>query len=442
MTTTLRDGLRDIADVAPRLAVPAGLYDRARRTRRRRQALALSAALAVLAVTTLGLYGSPQRRSAPPASPSEAGLPSRVAAPPAYTLDVATHPDGPATVVYDGGEQTHREPLTGNDDYPLVVIGTSDRYRLYHREEWDDPIPDAPMFLLSPNGHYVLQADSLAAGPNWASFVLDTTTGKTTVRRTGVPLAWSPDSRFAVFADFAMTDGTATAELQVVAMPSGTVMWQSPVSPRLGYTGFLTAAVSPDGTALAVLDGPELHVYRKADAQWHSVLDTTHTDLTTQELAGPAAWTPDGQDVVAFDAGHGTLTRLDATTGHTAGGTPLPALGRQPDQAVSDRIIGWRGGTPIVTEGNRIVLLSNPVRTLITAPPGTIDLQVATDRLALPFRDPGSPDGGSVIQRYSPVVRVWVLVALALLAVVLVGRRVRGWIRERPGPYYDWSEPY
>jgi hypothetical protein len=416
--------VREIAEAAPVIAVRPGLFDRARRARRRRQAAGVTAAFIAAAVVTLGVYaGPPPPRPAQPSGPADGtALPSRVVAPPRGTADVRPAPVGEALVVFSGGEDSHQEGLF-SDSYPLVIVGAEDRYRTYDRPEWTFASSWSPTFLLSPDGRYLLMADR-SSGSQSRSRILDLRTGKVRGLAEGAPLAWSPDGRQAILVSY---DGDATsmdpqgAEIRVVDIPTGQVAWRSALPPRPRAGEALTAALSADGSALAVQHDAELTVYRRTGGGWKRGLDT-------ERLAGPAAWTPDGRHL-AVAGGQGQLALLDAAAGTPTPQPGLPTMATRPfDLPDHARLVAWRGETPILVAGNRVLLLADSPRTLLTAPAGTSELQIATDRLGQPPRRPGPPRPGPLTQRYRHLIAAtgaFVVLALALTPMLRRRREAR-----------------
>ena len=319
MTLELRDGLHEIADVAPRLSVPADLYERGRRVRRRRRATGAAAALIVVAVTAFGVYAPSRSATVAPANSGDTRLPSVVVSPPRFTAELVRAPVEPALVVYAGGESAHTEGFSG-DEYPLIVVGPDDAYRDYDRPEWTSFGDWLPTFLLSPDGRYILMTDT-TPGPQSASRLLDLATGNVRVLTWGAPIVWSPDGRFAVF----MRSDAGGERVAVVSMASDRMVWSGLVTQ--GVADNTTAAFAADGS-LAFLDGSELRIVRHNGQAWTVSADLHDRNLDVLRLAGPAAWTPDGRRIIAMTA-NGAMTPIAAANGAVST-RPLASLGPQP----------------------------------------------------------------------------------------------------------------
>ena len=87
--------------------------------------------------------------------------------------------------------------------------------------------------------------------------------------------------------------------------------------------------------------------------------------------------------------------------------------------------------------GNHVELLNRPARTLLTAPAGIAELQIATALLTAPLRTPGPPDPGPFRQRYAHLISIvgsTVAAVALLLVLVLLVRRFTAGRRARPSP--------
>jgi hypothetical protein len=208
------------------------------------------------------------------------------------------------------------------------------------------------------------------------------------------------------------------AEIRVVDVPAGRVEWRIALPPRPNVDMMLTAALSVDGSALAVQHGNDLMVYRRTGDGWQRKLDT-------QRLAGPAAWTPDGRRLTVTST-QGQFTLLDAATGNPMPERKLPTIEAQPFEQPGAKLVTWRGDTPVLVIGNRLLLLTDEPRVLLTAPAGIRELEIATDRIGEPPHQPGPPRPGPFAQRYRPIITVLgTLASLATLALVSTLRRRR-----------------
>ncbi|HEY2791688.1 MAG TPA: hypothetical protein VGJ28_04995 [Micromonosporaceae bacterium] len=396
MTSGLRDALRELAEQAPAPAVPPGLYEKARRTRRRRRLIGAAAALSVVALTGIFWYAQPPAPIVPaaPASAASLQLPSVVVAAPHGTDDIRDAPLPAALAVFAGRDEAD----------PLTLVGPDDQYRVYHRPEWTSANIYTPTFLLSPNGRYLLMDDTLGGSP--ASRLLDVTTGDVRVLTAGDPLAWSPDGRMAVFQSISYD---TNVEIRVADMPSGHIVNQFSMTLD-DPTQAVTASFSADNASLAVAAGRFLTVREANTIRGQGFMKPVYIVM---RIAGPDAW-PDGSSVLLLNnqcaqpcADSGELVSVDT-------GRPLPAGSSSVAPiAHNGSVIGWRGMTPVVAAGNRILFDDE---TTISAPPGTPELAVAVDGLSQPLRSPGRPNPGPRL----PGFRLPLLAVLSALAVVLV----------------------
>jgi hypothetical protein len=255
------------------------------------------------------------------------------------------------------------------------------------------------------------------AGDDGRTRLLDLTSGSVRILDAGLPLAWSPDGGYVILVhyDGDPTGGRGvTGSIRVVDPLSGRIVWEVNLPGTVRFADGLVAALSPDGSQLAVQQGTSLTVHRRSGGiAWQR-------PLTVERLAGPAAWTPDGRCLAIMGA-TGQLSQLDAGAGE-----PVPAAGWSTvrPQLVGmpgDEVIGWRGDTPVVQTNDRVVLLTDPAQVLVSAPDGTAELAVAADRLGQPSHDPGPPQGGPLLARLGYL--GWMVLA-AVSLVARIGARV------------------
>ena len=147
----LGEALHDVAGASPPLEVPADLFDRAWRVRRRRRFQA-ALAIVVLSVAVLTVTGRPGGLTVQPGQNPD-GLPSRVVPPPWLSADIDRAPLDAALVVFAGPAAT--ESALGDHSWPLTLVGAGDQYRVYERPEWTTATHPGRTFLLSPNGRYL-----------------------------------------------------------------------------------------------------------------------------------------------------------------------------------------------------------------------------------------------------------------------------------------------
>ncbi|GAB4052340.1 outer membrane protein assembly factor BamB family protein [Catellatospora paridis] len=420
MTTELGRIMHDVADNAG-MRVPSGLYARARRARRRRLA-------ALAAVTTLLIAGAiafPGWRPSPPA-PAEPGidqLPTVLVSPPAGTAALRDAPLSRALALYATADQ-----FLPGENSPLTVVGSDDRYREYDRPEWTFASGWTNTILLSPDGRYVLMAQ-WGSGDRLRSRLLDVATGDVRTLDAGAPLTWSPDGALAALVHYngdGTSDDPVGGQITVVSMPAGRKLWQVPLTPLPGVFRELRAALSPDGLMLAVQQRDQVTAYhRDGTVAWRA--------RVAGQLAGRAAWTPDGRRLLLSDA-RGRLLPLDAASGAAMAVLPgaegVQRVGREMTPLVD--VVGWRGETALAVIGNqRLYELSEPPRVLLTAPDTVYELDVATLHVGAQPRVPGVADPGP-----PPPFRLpgWAVALVAVAVIALLSRRrprhvVRDWLR-------------
>jgi hypothetical protein len=385
--TRLGEALRGMADGYPALSPPPeGMFDRARRAQTRRRlatGFAVVFILAALGYTTWLL---------PPAAPVAAGapnIPTYFIDPPKWTADVRAAPIERALMAF----------VMSSDHGKLVIVGPDSAYRTYRipvagASEW------TPSFLLAPDGR------SLMVVRQKTTELLDLASGRVSTLEAGAPVAWSPDGSQAILASF------DDAQLRVVRMPSGEVVWRIPL--RRDETR-VAAAFSPDGAQVAVQQGATLSVQRPGGEKWSKSV------VERLSLAGPLAWTEDGSRIALARLTPTTVfDLLDAATGQDVGTISntggLNYIGEQGRSVGLPAVVGWLEGSPIVNAGNRSVLhLNVPHNTLMIAVDGTREFQLSSVGTDWDAIDPRPPDPGPALQRYRPLVTP----ALAALITVL-----------------------
>jgi hypothetical protein len=423
----LRVALRETAEAAPPIGVPTGLFLRARRRHRRHQAIALAATVAVAALLVFGVYPRLDGTPAQPAEPAQPGLPTSLVHAPVWPAQLRRAPLDEAVALF-AGRESRESLLTGGDSFPLTVVGPTDQYRVYQRPEWSPASSAIPTFLLSPNGRYVLMPHFLTDGSGGQrTRVLDVRTGDTRELIGGAPLAWAPDGTRAILV--ARSEDPAGPIAFLVTDPAtGHVDWSVSVIPG-ARSEPLSAALSPDGTRLAVQVGDDVRLYQGSTPQWR-------TKVTGSWLAGAAAFTPTGD--VALVSVPGELRVLAGTSGAPLTGQRYPPLSAvRADQPPTVRLVAWRDGVPVLVMGDRVVLLSDPTAVLLTAPDDTGELDIAIDTLGRPATTPGRPHAGPFLARFrTPLIAGVLAVPLIVLALFLaprlygVIRRAAQWQRQ------------
>jgi hypothetical protein len=445
--TNLTELLRDLADEAPPMTVPSGLFDRSRRRRQVRWAMAATAVVVLLlsgyGVSLVGLGAGRDSARIAAGSP---GLPATVFDPPQWTQPFAGSPNGPASVVF-WGPAVPDQAFAGASasPTPTAVVGLSrDTYRVVY--------PAQPSLTLSPDGTTLLVARE--TGQTYRTDAVDLGTGRTRPVAAGrLPIGWSADGRYALVGitdRWSHPDAASVNDLtlDVLAWPSGHVEWSVRIARPDAVEGESTylVALSPDASMLAVSTSHELRVYRRDGTQlWHRPLDGW--DI----LAGPAAWRADGRIAVMrrttcvgcrpqqswSGPSDWRLTFVDAATGD-----PLPDRGYpKVTPAFSLSVIAWRGETayavtrvspaddPMKIQASLIRLApggAGPQRVL-AMPDGTGDLNVATDYVDT-IRPAGSPEFGFSLRQAAGMV---VPYAQLVIILVVIGFLLWWWRRNR-----------
>jgi hypothetical protein len=446
---SLQHGLRALAERAPAPRVPAGLFDRARRRRRRRWTAAV-AGVAVFGLATAGASLPASRgRQVADGTP---GIPSTVVGPRPWTAEVAERPAGPASIVFTGPSVPGRSPFRDVAS-PTAVVGlTADTYRVVY--------PSQGLPALSPDGNTLLLAHLDPGGPDlrsrgWRTDALDLTSGRTRAYAAGyAPVGWSVDGRHVLLVqpdrwDKPDAPGEKINDMtvRVAGWPSGQADWSVHIGRAdavEGETNYLVA-LSPDGSMLAVSTSHELRVYQRDGAlRWTRPLSGYDV------LAGPAAWRPDGRLAVMrrsavsnwYDPGRWTLAFVDAGTGAPLPDPGLPAV----RSATAVQVVSWRGDTAYAVvrsqrhgpgDGSRASLVNlapdaaDPVT--VVAPAGAENLDVAADYVA-GTRTAGPPSFGLswVGALYTVIPFAQAVVAVAAVVGVLWWARRRR--RHRPIP--------
>ncbi|MBV1853047.1 WD40 repeat domain-containing protein [Catellatospora tritici] len=419
MTAALRDALHQVADDSPPVQVATGLFDRALRARRRRRLAGLAAAVALASSVMMGAQ-LPVRPHPVASGDTIEQLPALIVQAPTWTADIEHAPLPRVLVAFDGDIYNEYMPDESTGDGgphpigPLTLVGPRDQYRSFDLSRADAPWDGT--VLLSPDGRYVM------TGHAGRTQLLDVTTGRSRMLEAGSPLAFSPDGRQAVLVHWDRSGYPVSGELRVVAVPTGEVAWSAPLAdgplPRE-----VDAALSPDGSTLAVQRHGDFYTYRRGvGVGWHRTLDG--------ELAGQLAWTPDGKSIAAND---GFLCLVDAKTGATgrciSWQSMLPRMPVREQTFGPTTVLAWEGDVPIIALPRDVVRMTEVPELLMRTPRGTGALAVSTSRVSWNPRQPGPPDPGPAIDRFRPLIDGAGLVVGGLVlvyAVVRLRRRARG----------------
>jgi hypothetical protein len=326
--------------------VPEDLWRRGRHSPRRRRITAVLACLLLAA----GLVWPPAPGWATTefASAGPDVLPAAVAGPYLWQQTFDAAPNGPVKLVFGTGHSLNLETA-------LVLVGQDDSYRLIYLNPGDEA------GTLSPDGRLLLRSN-----------LLDLATGRVRTLSRPVssfwPSVWAPDSRTALGViehddgvisygpnNEQLNDPQHADEIVLVDVASATVR-----TLHTADTSSWQAAFSPDGGRIAMNVGKSAQDQRLLilDVQTGAVLHSVPlTDR--QQLAGPAAWTPDGSQVLlahgdgcAWSAYCGAnpdqpdiqrwhLQHVDATTGQITD-DPARELRGWPS------LVAWRDGDPVL----------------------------------------------------------------------------------------------
>jgi hypothetical protein len=366
--------LATVADEVVPSAPPGDLWRRGRRRRRVRQTAAvLGVAVIVALAALLPPIRDSGRDTVLPAGPGDA-VPARVDIPWLWQATVVQRAPGNASVVFITDRTIYFE-ATG------VVIGRNGAYRILPMNIGDELGP------LSPDGRYEL----LRNGPH----LVDLKTGhQRTLTGAGKPIAWSRDGGKLLSVldrDDAvisydqngnqLNNPTKPDDINLVDVATGGVRTLHTEDTTLYPSG----AFAPDASRVAITVGADDR------AQTLRVLDATTGSVRwsvplgpNRSLAGPGAWSPDGERIAlfAFDGCAGAtcdeteqrdrrwrLEYLDATTGATISGADTPVTG------TPEHMLGWRyGADPVFTEYEDPTRSDGQVHLVAVGPDGQRDV--------------------------------------------------------------------
>lgn len=387
MSAGMRAALTEVAERAPAIAIPVGVFDRARRAHRRRKWLNGAAVLLVL-----GAAGAFAGLETPP--PPAAVQPDRVDEMPAYVVN----PPGWTARIQDAPLPRALVAFRSRDAREITLVGPADQYRSYDPGEGEG-------FELSPDGRYLM------TGHGQRTRLLDVVTGETRVIELGAPLSWAADSREAVLIRY---DGESentfpvTGELMIVDMPSGELVWSMTLDPG-PLPRDIYAALSPDGTTLAVKRLGNFYAQGIGEGFRRPLYGVSG-------IRAPVSWSPDGK-TLAVDCGL-VLCLVNANTGDEKRRFRIDQL--------ADRIgvVSWE---PLaVNTGAEIVCVEDQARRLLRGPEGSM-IRVATVLVDWTEREPGEPDAGPLWARSrgSAEIGLGAFVAGGLVVLWLIRRRGR-----------------
>ncbi|GIH01986.1 hypothetical protein Rhe02_00530 [Rhizocola hellebori] len=386
MTTRFRQVADEITVTAP--ALPPGFFDRARRTRRVRNALTACAATLLVALAGLALITTPAPR--PPeiaADPQRFPLPSELIEIPAWLADVRDAPIGQALIVTDLGDR-------------LVLVSPDNSFR-------DLPVGRVEhTFLLSPDG------GRLAMTEADRSYLLDLTSG---AQRDlpGKAITWSSDGKqLAVRID----GGFSVLEADTLALSWAVTRPTSANCPEVD------GIFSPDSSRFALVCSRDVDIYDRSGTSTRQTLPGAF------RFAGPRAWSPLNSEIMFEQGSSNHVLHLDWQTGicreedlYQRWRSPVP---------ISPYIVDWWQGSPVFSDGSDFipaVPAPHEVLHLITG----YSAQAATAIVDWSHtRPPAEPDRGpwllTLHQIWDNKFRLACMVLPVLLVVVLVTGSVQG----------------
>ncbi|MEV6964001.1 hypothetical protein AB0M47_02720 [Hamadaea sp. NPDC051192] len=349
MINQLRDALRAEADAVPAYSVYEPALRTARRRRRRRWSVALTAVAVFILLAISGVPGV-FSADAPPAGTTgtQPSIPDRLAFPPAFWPSVTGSPAGPASVLFGGQgfAPDHPERLLENEGDLAVVGATSDVYRMLRVTGYETHAGED--VLLSPDGRSLALPSGITGTPS----LLDLSTGGK-VKLKGfsagdyvTPMAWSPDGR-----TLAVLVNRGSTQIGLVDVPDGSFRAVSTVDPASFARGF-DVAFAPDGRQWAYLNEGKIIIVRP------DLTEVGRIDVGPSTwLAGKGAWAPDGRLMtVTLADGHWQLRGIDLATilsGQPAATANGRAWSVEGSELAAVRLLGWIGPQPVVAAYKR-----------------------------------------------------------------------------------------
>lgn len=426
MTDRLKAALRDLAAGAPEPADVDVWPAAVRRRRLRSAAVPIVVILAVVAIIlgTMSFgglsrdHGVPSKQTGAPSVPRHIGLPW------IWQTGPQEDPPGPVSVIFSGhGLPLNTGEVMGSEGNIGLVGASEDSYRLLL-------VPSSSGVggvALSPNGNLL----AISVGNDTS--VINLSTGMERRFSAGSPqavagpLGWLPDGRTVVVSRYGGENSAEPLPMALVDTTTGASR-TLPYSPQV-------AAASPDGTRVAVGLEREIFVAPTAAGPGRKLI----TAGLHRQLAGSAAWSPDGRTVVIADAGScencldgipgtWTLGGVDAVTGAYQADLGFSKLAN----AIRVSVLGWRGpDVPVVAvyrPDNTVEVLAlrrgGKPDVVVGSTDGISNVAVASDLLASGAARPGA-DAPPLPMRTSAVVTCVVVPAVLVMLVWWAVRRRR-----------------
>ncbi|SIN15518.1 hypothetical protein [Micromonospora cremea] len=351
----LTETLRRMADESRPARISPDIWRRGRRRRRRQVGAVLGTLVAVLVSVPLLLPALPDAGPVP-TSPDRPVVPSRAYPPLTGEATINEDPPGPAVLLVTGDRELRGSDIWGWEGRSLVVAADGS-YRLARTV--GETTAGTGGLLLSPDGRQLAAQPGLE-GSDWpddplgTTMIVDLASGQMRHYAGGLPVAWAPDGR-----SLLVMSHTLDGQLGRLSLldPATGALHQLPRITGAFHTGNV-AAFAPDGSRLAVATTDALYIVDLAASTTRTLGALTPRD----RLAGPGAWTPDGNRLATWaigdceDGGSCDEKRLagrqirieyrDAATGAPASGPALP-----PARGLAARLLGWqRDGDAVVAE--------------------------------------------------------------------------------------------
>jgi hypothetical protein len=340
--TRVREAVRGYVD---RLPVPPAppLPQVPRRSPARRLtplAAAVAAGLVLLAIVLIPGIGGEGELTPAEAPDGPPTLPDRIARYSYLTGHVSDSPPGRAIMVYDQGIGVELA------DFPqsLLLGADGDVYRRVDAAEWRGyqyMLGGSAPVLLSPDGSRI--AIGTVRGARNV-LLQDLTTGDVTtldcpLLRDIKPLSWSSDGRYLVAIETERYNVRGRLVVFDISIPQCT---------RLGgFDDATMAAMSPDGTEVAVQLSGEILILGRADGRVRRTLATDQQVV----IDDGAAWSPDGRWLAVHVMNGQQPTPQIRFIDVSGGGRE-----RQPVDAGRGPMMGWTASDRIVIQDGLEIL--------------------------------------------------------------------------------------